>query len=146
MQQTARIIVSVDETRAGDDAGALLDELVGPFYDADGVTRYLGLDGDDLARMIAAERVIWAPLTGGTPVFPAWQFHPDRHVHEPLLTVWQALRQAADPWTAACWMCAPSADLDDQTAITYLTRGPRDPRRLDTVLARASEDGARWLQ
>ena len=43
-------------------------------------------------------------------------------------------------------MCAPSADLDDQTAITYLTRGPRDPRRLDTVLARASEDGARWLQ
>ncbi len=136
----------MDETSAGAAAAAILDELVGPFYDADGVTGYLGLDGDALARLVAAEQVIWVPLAGGTPVFPAWQFPDGRWVDERLLTVWQALRRAAEPWTAACWMCAPSADLDDQTAITYLTRGPRDPRRLDTVLARASEDGARWLQ
>lgn len=49
--------------------GSDTDELVGPFYDADGVTGYLGLDGDDLARMVAAEQVIWVPLAGGTPVF-----------------------------------------------------------------------------
>lgn len=146
MHRAARIIASVDETTTGADAGAILDELVGPFYDADGVTGYLGLDDDDLARMVAAEQVIWVPLAGGTPVFPAWQFPDARWVDERLLTIWQALRRAAEPWTAACWMCAPSADLDDQTAITYLTRGPRNPRRLDTVLARASEDCARWMQ
>ena len=136
----------MDETTTGTDVGAILDELVGPFYDAEGVTGYLGLDGDDPARMVAAEQVICAPLAGGTPVFPAWQFPDGRRVDEWLLTIWQTLRRAAEPWTAAGWMCAPSADLDDQTAITYLTRGPRDPRRLDVVLARASEDSAHWMQ
>lgn len=77
----------MDETSAGDDEGAILDGIVGPFYDADGVTGYLGLDGDDLARMVAAEQVIWVPLAGGTPVFPAWQFPDGRWADERLLTV-----------------------------------------------------------
>ncbi|WP_454162281.1 hypothetical protein [Gordonia iterans] len=135
---------------AGSDAGTVLDEIVGPFYAAAAVTRYLKLGAGELTEQVAANQIIAVPLAGGTPVFPAWQFHPDRHVHEPLLTVWQALRQAADPWTAACWMCAPSRDLDGQTAIAYLVRDPvgaePDPRRLTTVLALAAADCARWRQ
>lgn len=135
---------------AGSDAGAVLDELVGPFYDAAGVTRYLKLGAGELTEQVAANQIIAVPLASGTPVFPTWQFHPDRHVHAPLLAVWQTLRQAADPWTAACWMCAPSRDLDGHTAIDHLVRDPvgdaPDPRRLATVLVLAAADCARWLQ
>ncbi|GAA1100178.1 MAG: hypothetical protein IJH84_06135 [Saccharopolyspora sp.] len=134
------------DTDDSDGAGSLLDQLVGPFYDADGVTSYLTVTDAELSAMVAADHVIAVPLAAGTPVFPAWQFRPDRRVDEQLLAVWRALRGAADPWTAACWMCAPSRDLDGETAIAFLTDRARRADRLQTVLARAAEDCARWLQ
>lgn len=135
-----------DAATEGDDSSGVLDEIVGPFWDTDGVTRFLSENGDDLTARIETDQIIWVPLSSGTPVFPAWQFDGDRDVRDSLLTVWLALRQAADPWTAAVWMCSPARALDGQPAIAHLAGDPTDARRLALVLAMAAEDTNRWRQ
>lgn len=134
----------MNDAADADGTGATLDDLVGPFYDADGVTGYLGLRADELAERIATNEIIWAPLANGTPVFPTWQFDEDDRVPSGLLRVWQTLRRGADPWTAALWMRAPSPDLGGVTAVGYLA-ADASPARLEYVTMLADLDSERWL-
>ncbi|NKZ80542.1 RES domain-containing protein [Rhodococcus hoagii] len=60
---------------------------------------------------------------------------PDMAVHRwrrrapALVEVWRILRAAADPWTAAMWLCTPQDGLDGRSAAEWLTGGgPIDPR------------------
>lgn len=122
----------------------MLDELVGPFYDADGVAGYLALSEGELAERIATNEIIWAALANGTPVFPTWQFVTDDRVRGGLLRVWQTLRRGADPWTAALWMRSPAPDLGGLTVAGYLA-ADASPARLEYVTMLADRDSERWL-
>lgn len=129
-----------------DAGGNVLDEIVGPFWDADSAAAYLSLRADELARKIESDQIIWVPLASGTRVFPAWQFAADREAQDRLLIVWKALRADADPWTAAVWMCSPARDLDGQSVLDYLVGDPSDPHRLATVMDLVAVDTAGWRQ
>ena len=135
----------MNDAADAEDAESVLDDVVGPFYDAEGVVRYLALCEGELAERIATNGVIWAALANGTPVFPAWQFDDDERVRSGLLRVWQTLRRGADPWTAALWMRAPSPDLGGVTAVGYLA-ADASPARLEYVTMLADLDSERWLQ
>ncbi|BDD80335.1 hypothetical protein TPB0596_00980 [Tsukamurella pulmonis] len=127
-------------------AGNLLDEIVGPFWDADSVASHLSLRADELARKTESDQIIWVPLASGTPVFPAWQFEVDHGAQHKLLIVWKALRADADPWTCAVWICSPARDLDGQSVLDYLVGDPSDPHRLATVMDLVAVDTAGWRQ
>lgn len=135
-----------DEAVAREREENVLDEIVGPFWNSESVAAHLNLPADEVAAEVARDQIIWAPLADGTPAFPAWQFVADRDAQDELLIVWRELRKAADPWTAAVWMCSPARDFDGQSVVEHLVDDPSDPRRLMAVMDLVTVDTARWRQ
>lgn len=116
------------------------DQLVGPFYDTTGLTQWWGVSRQAINKAVAVGTVIACRLDGGQWVYPTWQFTDSGSVHPHLITLWQTLRTAADPWTCALWLRSPQPDLGDRTAADWITDGyPVDPA---LTLARA--DTQRW--
>ena len=117
------------------------DQTIGPFYDTAGLTRWWGVSRQSLHKKIAAGSLIACPLDDGQLSYPVWQFTTSATVHPSMTAVWRALRVAADPWTCALWMSAPSEDLDGATAVEWLAQG----REVATVLRAAEADAQRWV-
>ncbi|MCS3779346.1 hypothetical protein [Tsukamurella ocularis] len=122
----------------------MLDEIVGPFWHSETVAAHLNLPAGELADDVAKDQIVWAPLADGTSVFPEWQFVADPGVQDKLLTVWRELRKAADPWTAAVWMCSPARELDGQSVVSCLADDPSDSNRSAVVTDLVAADTARW--
>ena len=116
-----------------------LAEATGPFYAEPDTAAWLGIDVAELQAM-AGELTVLRVVTGnGTPVYPAWQFGPDRKVIPHLAEVLRALaRGSDDPWTAALWLTATDED-DSRTAWQRLATDDAAE-----IIRRAHEDGARW--
>lgn len=124
------------------DGTSLTHEIVGPFFAADEVTRWLSIATGALDARIAANEIIACALADGAWVFPIWQFADDGVVHPNLLEVWQVLRRGADPWTCGTWMCTPFDELGGQSPVQWLVgRGDVYP-----VLACARADADRWIR
>lgn len=121
-----------------------MDRIVGPFYDTSGLTEWLGISKQALAKRAAAGSIVACRLSDsrGTWVYPTWQFTADGTVLETLPEIWRELRDAADPWTAALWLCAPSDDLGGASAVDHLRSGgePSD------VLVNARAAATRWAE
>ncbi|NKS54637.1 hypothetical protein GS500_17495 [Rhodococcus hoagii] len=116
------------------------DQIVGPFYDTAGLTRWWRVSRQAVSKKVATNTVIACRLDDGQWVYPTWQFTDGGAVHPALVEVWRILRAAADPWTAALWLCTPQDGLDGRSAADWLTGGgPIDPVR---AVARA--DAQRW--
>ena len=116
------------------------DQLVGPFYDTAGLTRWRGVSRQAVNKAVAADTVIACRLADGQWVYPTWQFTTSGTVHPHLITLWKTLRAAADPWTCAVWLRSPQPALDDRSAADWITDG----HPLDTALALADADVQRW--
>lgn len=118
------------------------DQQVGPFYDTAGLTTWLGVSKQAIAKRVTKRTLIGCQLASGTWVYPTWQFTEDAVVDKRLSQVWQHLRNRTDAWTAVLWMCSPCQHLENTTAVQYLAEGGND--QLDTVLHAAQMDTARW--
>ncbi|MDG3010695.1 hypothetical protein G4X40_11095 [Rhodococcus sp. D2-41] len=116
------------------------DQLVGPFYDTSGLTRWWGISRQSVNKSVAAGSVIACRLDDGQWVYPTWQFTAAATVHPHLITLWKALRGAADPWTCAVWLRSPQAELGDRSVADWVISG--EPVEAALELARA--DVARW--
>lgn len=116
------------------------DQLVGPFYDTAGLTSWRGISRQAVNKSVAVGSVIACRLDDGQWVYPTWQFTDAGTVHPRLITLWKALRSAADPWTCAVWLRSPQAELGDRSAADWVTSG--HPVEVALELARA--DAARW--
>ncbi|WP_137725803.1 hypothetical protein [Prescottella subtropica] len=121
-------------------ASGVYDQLVGPFYDTAGLTRWWGVSRQAVHKAVTAGTVIACRLADGQWVYPIWQFTSDGTVAPHLITVWKTLRAAADPWTCAVWLRSPHPGLGDVTAVDWIADG----RDLGTVLDLAHADAARW--
>ncbi|NMM91954.1 hypothetical protein B2J88_48115 [Rhodococcus sp. SRB_17] len=116
------------------------DQLVGPFYDTTGLTQWWGVSRQAVNKAVAAGTVIACRLDSGQWVYPTWQFTDSGSVHPHLITVWQTLRTAADPWTCALWLRSPQPDLANCAVADWITDGyPVDP-----ALELARGDAERW--
>lgn len=115
-------------------------QLVGPFYDTGGLTRWWGISRQAVNKAVAAGTVIACRLGDSQWVYPTWQFTAEGTVRPQLITLWSALRNAADPWTCALWLCSPQSELADRSAADWVIDG----HPLDTALELARADAARW--
>ncbi|WP_241387694.1 hypothetical protein [Rhodococcus sp. CH91] len=118
----------------------IYDQIVGPFYDTAGLTRWWGISRQAVSKKVATHTLIACQLDEGQWVYPVWQFTSSGTVHPTLIPVWKTLRAAADPWTCALWLCAPQDALDGRTAAQWLT----EDRPLEPVLTAARADAQRW--
>ncbi|MCF8611696.1 hypothetical protein L5G28_16240 [Gordonia sp. HY285] len=119
------------------------DQLGGPFYDTAGLTTWLGLSKQALAKRVKVGSVIACQLDDyrGTWVFPTWQFTDDRTVLAGLSDVWRILCPAADdPWMALFWLRARHPALGGAAPVDWLIAGGD----LATVVAEARNDAERW--
>ncbi|KNA90987.1 Uncharacterised protein [Mycobacteroides abscessus subsp. abscessus] len=117
------------------------DQRVGPFYDTAGLTSWLGVSKQAIAKRVKNNTLIGCQLESGTWVYPTWQFTDAAKVDQHLLQVWQILREHTNAWTAVLWMCSPNPALNDETAVRYATGGGDE---FAEVLAAAHADAARW--
>ncbi|WP_137723124.1 hypothetical protein [Prescottella subtropica] len=123
-------------------ASGVYDQLVGPFYDTAGLTRWRGVSRQAVNKAVTAGTVIACRLDDGQWVYPTWQFTPEGTVAPHLITLWKTLRAAADPWTCAVWLRTPQPGLDGVAAVDWIADGhPVDP-----VLALARADAQRWAE
>ncbi|MGF7120452.1 hypothetical protein [Rhodococcus sp. BE178] len=116
------------------------DQIVGPFYDTSGLTRWWRVSRQAVSKKVATNALIACRLDDGQWVYPVWQFTAGGAAHPALVEVWRILRGAADAWTCALWLCTPQDALDGRSAADWLVSdGPVEPVR---VAARA--DAQRW--
>ncbi|GAB92377.1 antitoxin Xre/MbcA/ParS toxin-binding domain-containing protein [Gordonia rhizosphera] len=123
-------------------AAGVHDQIVGPFYDTTGLTSWLGISKQAVAKRVKHSTMIGCQLQSGTWVYPTWQFTEQGAVDRELLEAWRILREHANAWTAALWMRSPNPDLDGHTAVECLTSGSAAHRKLAMDAARA--DAERW--
>lgn len=116
------------------------DQLVGPFYDTNGLTRWWGVSRQAISKKVATGTVIACQLADGQWVYPVWQFTTARTVHPNLISLWKILREAADPWTCAVWLRSPQQELDNRSAVDWVVSG--NPNEAPLAVARA--DAERW--
>ncbi|MFZ3393943.1 hypothetical protein TVH25_11840 [Rhodococcus sp. 7Tela_A2] len=116
------------------------DRLAGPFYDTAGLTKWLGVSRQSVNKSIGVSTTIACKLDDGQWVYPTWQFTSARTVHPHLVTLWKALRAAADPWTCAVWLRTAQSALGDHSAVDWVTGG----RPVEEPLALARADVERW--
>lgn len=118
-------------------------ELAGPFYGTTGLTHWLGISKQALAKRVDAGTVIACQETArGTWMYPTWQF-TGHAVIAGLADIWQILRHgaAADPWMAVFWLKAANPALSGVAPVDWLYAGGD----LDIVVAEARADAARWV-
>jgi len=120
--------------------GHFYDRLVGPFYDTSGLTQWRGVSSPVINEAAAAGNLIACQLDGGQWVYPIWQFTEARTVHPHLITLWQTLRESADPWTCAIWLRSPQEEFGDRSAADWITDG----HSVDTALVLARAAAQRW--
>ena len=116
------------------------DQVVGPFYDTAGLTRWWNVSRQAVSKRVATNAVIACQLEEGHWVYPVWQFTSSGTVDPTLVQVWRVLRAGADPWTCALWLRAPQDAFGGKTAAGWLTEGGL----VDPVLAAARADVQRW--
>lgn len=116
------------------------DQLVGPFYDTGGLTRWWGVSRQAVNKSVSGGTVIACRLDDGQWVYPTWQFTDSGTVHPHLITLWSTLRAAADPWTCAVWLRSPQPGLGDRNAVEWIAEG----HPLDPALTLARADAQRW--
>ncbi|ORI18336.1 hypothetical protein [Rhodococcus sp. 1168] len=118
----------------------IYDQLVGPFYDTAGLTKWCGVSRQTIAKAASTGTVIACQLDGGGWVYSTWQFTESGTVHPDLLALWSTLRMSGDPWTCAAWLRSPQAGLDDRSAVRWVEEG----RPVEDVLELARADMRRW--
>lgn len=116
------------------------DDIVGPFYDADGIARRSGLSPADITKLAETNTLLGCPTAEGALVFPVSQFNPDGSSVAGLAQVLGAMAEGtSDRWQVALWLNTPLEQLRDQTPAQALRHG-------DThgVQELAGETAARW--
>lgn len=105
---------------------AVWEDLLGAFYDTDGVRQLLARGGEPVSRQAVHKRKgLIALATGsGQTVYPAFQFR-GRTLAPGLDRVLDLLPgDLVSRWTVASWLVSPEAELDDERPIDVLFAGP----------------------
>lgn len=116
------------------------DEIAGPFYDIEGVSRRLRVPHNEVLRYVEDGRLLGCPTAEGALVFPISQFNSDGSSVAGLERVVKTMATGTtDPWQIALWMNTPCEQLNDQTPAQTLQHG--DTRIVEEL---AAQTAARW--
>ncbi len=116
------------------------DEQIGPFYDAAGLTAWLGISKQALNDRVRRSRMLAVTTADGRVVYPARQFD-GRQLVAGLADALAKFRDTqVDGWAIAAWLTTPAAALRGKTPFDWLHDGD-DAQR---VAGLAEETAARW--
>ena len=116
------------------------DDIVGPFYDADGVARRSGLSPANVIELVETNKLLGCPTAEGALVFPVSQFNPDGSSVAGLAQVLGTMAEGtSDRWQVALWLNTPLEQLRDRTPAQALRHG--DTQGVEEL---AGETAARW--
>ena len=116
------------------------DDIVGPFYGADGVARCSGLSPADVLELAETNKLLGCPTAEGALVFPVSQFNPDGSSVAGLPQVLGAMAEGtSDRWQVALWLNTPFEQLRDRTPAQALRHG--DTQGVQEL---AGDTAARW--
>jgi hypothetical protein len=122
-------------------SGPMLNDIVGPFYDAEGLTRWLGISTDELLERVVDKLILSCPTQDDGDVYPAWQFDAEGRSLPGLGDTIRALSASTDdPWQIAIWFSSPSSYLGDKSPREWL----RQELDAEVVLDLAVKSAARW--
>lgn len=96
-------------------------DLVGPFYDTNGVATLLGVSVDALSAAREDGLLLGVQTSDGAWVYPTFQFTGDR-VDPALIPVFHIFRDSPR-WSAAVWLRTPDEDLDELSPVEWLRAG-----------------------
>jgi hypothetical protein len=132
-----------DERLSSEEAVHPWIALVGPFYEADGLSRWLNVTNDELDRLVADHIVLGLMTQEGETRYPSFQFD-DNGTPLPHLAEFIERRTKREGrenlWGFAIWLNTPIDEWDGRTA-AHLLRTPH----AEEVLLQTSEEYRRPL-
>lgn len=96
-------------------------DLVGPFYDTDGVASVLGVENTQVEALRDSGQVLGVQTSDDAWIYPTWQFN-EAGV-DPLLAPALAALAKVPPWSAAMWFIGPESELSGLTPLESLQQG-----------------------
>ncbi|MFJ3395288.1 hypothetical protein [Leifsonia aquatica] len=115
------------------------DELVGPFYEVNGLMAWLGFKSRVNVHHAVQRGEILATPVGQRQYYPTFQFSRSGDLLPHLKEVLQVLRPAmSSPWTQALWLNTAVPSLGNRSPADALRHG-----KVDAVLRMAREDAGR---
>lgn len=122
-------------------SGRMLNDIVGPFYEAKGLAGWLRISTDELLQRVADKLILSCPTQDNGSVYPAWQFDAEGRSLPGLGETIRALSASTDdPWQIAIWFSSPSSYLGDKSPREWL----RQELDAGVVLDLAVKTAARW--
>lgn len=115
----------------------LMADLVGPFYDSDGVATLLNVPVDALLAAREDGLLLGVQTSDGAWVYPVFQFTGNQ-VDPGLLPLLRVFHYSP-PWSTAVWLCTPEEDLDGLTPVAWVRAG--NPPDVVTRVARHAAHG-----
>jgi hypothetical protein len=113
------------------------DVTVGPFYDAPGLLKWLGVTQQVLQDMTESEMLLSVATAEGDLLYPTFQFGPAGEALPHLAEIVRLLEPITDDnWDKAIWLNTPTTTFDGRTAADSLRDGDAE-----LVLAAAARDG-----
>lgn len=119
-----------------------LSEKVGPFYDAGGLSTWLGVSTQEIQARCQAGTIIGCLTAEGEITYPVWQFRDDGELLPGLPAILKVLKSGiSDAWTWALWLQSAVPDeLDGKTVTEWLREGGD----VEPALGLAANDAAAW--
>ncbi|KRC61175.1 hypothetical protein ASE14_09610 [Agromyces sp. Root81] len=122
------------DKEAAQQAGAMWNRVVGPYYTRETVMRDLRISAERLDELVAMGDILQVSFRGKT-FLPAFQFAPDGALLPGLSPLLAILNPNSDPdvdWDVTLWLCTRMAVFGGGTAANLLMAG-----RIAAVLAEA---------
>ena len=115
------------------------DELLGPFYDANGAQKYLGLTADQLLGLVEEQKILSLVTSDGSTLFPTFQFK-DGQVDRNIIGVLNTFHgSGVDGWAIA-WLLSTKDSRLGTTPRQYLENGGQPM----SIVWLAAEARNRW--
>lgn len=118
--------------------GNRLADLIGPFYDTEGVSTLLGIAEPAVVEARDSGELLGMQTSDDDWVYPTFQF-TGRQVNPALLPALHVLH-GQPAWSVGVWFVAPDKNLDGLTPIEWAATG----MRTDQMITAARRTAALW--
>ncbi len=118
----------------------LLDDALGPFYDASAVSNFMGITDENIAAHVHSGEMLGMLTDSGALVLPTFGFDGDAVAEwvAPVVTILS--ESGVDGWTVGLWLTEENTDLAGMTPREWF----ESKRDIETVIALARDMAVHW--
>ncbi|MEO8828636.1 hypothetical protein [Lapillicoccus sp.] len=121
------------------------DSELGPFYDTNGLSRWLGVTRQALADRVKRGTLLACRTADSHLLYPVLQFDRVGQVRPGVIEAVGILTRAgADGWAIGTWLTTASVAFDGESVVDYLVVHHGSSEATTRVAAAATADSAAW--